>query len=256
MPRGPADLLPVVVSGGSGRQAAEHLGELAADEVEPLQDLAEPLVVLAELAVHAVQAQADLVELDAVREQFLVDGRELPAVPALKPDDEIEVITRRLDVGPDPSGCAAGVRHGQQRRPECGMAPPGSHGPDRVARPLSQGLITLLSLAWVRGAGVAYGYIGSMRARPGHRDDVIEILLSGSDGLRAAGCQVYAVCTTTDNPDLIVVTEVWDSAAAHDASLQLPETRAAIGQAMPMLTGEFTRQELTVVGGLGVAVHG
>jgi quinol monooxygenase YgiN len=38
----------------------------------------------------------------------------------------------------------------------------------------------------------------------------------------------------------------------HDASLQLPATKAAIGKAMPMLTGEFTRQELTVVGGLGV----
>lgn len=38
----------------------------------------------------------------------------------------------------------------------------------------------------------------------------------------------------------------------HDASLQLPETRAAIGSAMPMLTGEFTGRETAVVGGLGV----
>jgi hypothetical protein len=36
------------------------------------------------------------------------------------------------------------------------------------------------------------------------------------------------------------------------ASLELPETRAAIGRAMPMLTAEFARQELSVVGGLGV----
>jgi hypothetical protein len=34
--------------------------------------------------------------------------------------------------------------------------------------------------------------------------------------------------------------------------LQLPATRAAISRAMPMLTGEFTRQELTVIGGLGI----
>jgi len=26
---------------------------------------------------------------------------------------------------------------------------------------------------------MAYGYIGSMKARPGHRDDVVVILLSG-----------------------------------------------------------------------------
>ena len=101
---------------------------------------------------------------------------------------------------------------------------------------------------------MTYGYIGSMRANSGHRDEVIAILLSGADGLRAAGCQVYAVCSDPADDDIIWVSEVWDSAAAHDASLQLPETKAAIGAAMPLLTGEFTRQELTVAGGLGVRV--
>jgi quinol monooxygenase YgiN len=48
------------------------------------------------------------------------------------------------------------------------------------------------------------------------------------------------------------VTEIWDSGDHHDESLQLPAVKAAIAAAMPMLTGEFTRQELTVVGGLGV----
>jgi quinol monooxygenase YgiN len=99
---------------------------------------------------------------------------------------------------------------------------------------------------------VPYGYIGSMRTRPQRRDEVTEILLSGADGLRSAGCQLYAVCTDPADDSVIWVTEIWDSAEQHEASLQLPETRAAIGRAMPMLTGEFTRQELTVVGGLGV----
>jgi quinol monooxygenase YgiN len=99
---------------------------------------------------------------------------------------------------------------------------------------------------------VSYGYIGSMRTRDSHRDEVIQILLGGADGLRAAGCQLYAVCTAADDANAIWVTEIWDSAEHHDASLQLPATKAAIAAAMPMLTGEFTRQELTVVGGLGV----
>ena len=101
-----------------------------------------------------------------------------------------------------------------------------------------------------------YGYIGSMRAREGCRDDVINILLSGAGGLRGAGCQLYAVCTAADDADMIWVTEIWESAEQHATSLQLPETRAAIAKAMPMLTGEFTRQELTVVGGLGVSPAG
>jgi quinol monooxygenase YgiN len=45
---------------------------------------------------------------------------------------------------------------------------------------------------------------------------------------------------------------VWESKSHHDASLQLPETKAAITQAMPMLTGEFTGLEFTVQGGAGV----
>jgi quinol monooxygenase YgiN len=101
-------------------------------------------------------------------------------------------------------------------------------------------------------SGVTYAYIGSMKVKPGHRDEVIETLLSGADGLRAAGCQVCAVCTASDHDDVIWVSEVWDSAEMHLASLQLPETKAAIAKTMPLLTGEFTRQELTVVGGLGV----
>jgi quinol monooxygenase YgiN len=99
---------------------------------------------------------------------------------------------------------------------------------------------------------MAYGYTGTMRATAGHRDDVVKILLSGVEGLRAVGCQLYVVSVSDTDADLIWVTEVWDSKESHDASLQLPETKAAIGQAMPLLTGDFTSQELTVVGGLGV----
>jgi quinol monooxygenase YgiN len=99
---------------------------------------------------------------------------------------------------------------------------------------------------------MSYGYLGSMRTRYGHRDEVVEILLSGVDGLKTAGCELYVVAVSDTDKDVIWVTEVWQTKAQHEASLQLPETRAAIEKAMPLLTGEFTRQELTVVGGLGV----
>jgi quinol monooxygenase YgiN len=72
------------------------------------------------------------------------------------------------------------------------------------------------------------------------------------EGLRAAGCELYLVSVSETDRDVIWVTEVWQSKAHHEASLRLPETEAAIASAMPLLTGEFTRQELTVVGGLGL----
>ncbi|MEV6343092.1 putative quinol monooxygenase [Actinoplanes sp. NPDC051851] len=99
---------------------------------------------------------------------------------------------------------------------------------------------------------MAYGYIGSMKTKPGHRDDVVAILLSGADGLRAAGCHLYVVGVDEADDVTIWVSEVWESKEHHDASLRLPETRAAIGTAMPMLTGEFTSRETRVSGGLGL----
>jgi quinol monooxygenase YgiN len=103
---------------------------------------------------------------------------------------------------------------------------------------------------------VRYGYLGTMRTKPGRRAEVVRILLGGQDGLRAAGCELYLVGTSEQDPDLVWVQEVWLSKAHHDASLELPETKAAISAAMPSLTGEFTGQEIDVVGGLGLAAEG
>ena len=98
-----------------------------------------------------------------------------------------------------------------------------------------------------------YGYIGSMKTKPGQRDEVVSILLSGVDGLREAGCDSYIVSVSNADEDTIWVSEVWLTKEHHKASLELPQTKAAISKAMPMLTGEFNSQELNVVGGLGVA---
>ena len=99
---------------------------------------------------------------------------------------------------------------------------------------------------------MTYGYFGSMKTKPGLRDEVVAILLGGVEGLRAAGCSLYAVGVSDSDSDIILVSEIWQSPEHHARSLQLPETKQAIARVMPMLTGEFTRQEMTVVGGLGV----
>jgi quinol monooxygenase YgiN len=98
---------------------------------------------------------------------------------------------------------------------------------------------------------MSYGYLASMKTVPGRRDEVVAILLSGVDGLREVGCDLYIVGLAPTDDVTIFVSEVWGSKEQHDASLQLPETKEAIAAAMPMLTGEFTGQEVTVLGGLG-----
>ncbi|MBV2363663.1 putative quinol monooxygenase [Streptomonospora nanhaiensis] len=99
---------------------------------------------------------------------------------------------------------------------------------------------------------MTYGTINSMKTKPGRRDEVVAILLSGAEGLRAAGCHLYVVGTAADDDVTVWVSEVWESREHHAASLQLPETQEAISAAMPMLAGEFTSQEVRVQGGVGV----
>jgi quinol monooxygenase YgiN len=99
---------------------------------------------------------------------------------------------------------------------------------------------------------VKYGYQGTMRTKPGRRDEVVALLLRDVEALRDAGCESYVVGVAADEPDTIYVTEVWQSGEHHAASLRLPSAKAAIAAAMPLLTGEFTSRELDIVGGLGV----
>ena len=73
-----------------------------------------------------------------------------------------------------------------------------------------------------------YGYIGSMKVKPGHRAEVVAVLLAGTDGLRKAGCHLYVVTESATDEDTVWVSEVWESKGHHDASLQLPEAKASI----------------------------
>jgi quinol monooxygenase YgiN len=98
---------------------------------------------------------------------------------------------------------------------------------------------------------MAFGCIGTMTARPGRRDEVIALLTGGSEGLKAVGCRLYVVGADADDDTTIWVSEVWESEEHHRASLEPPETRAAIATAMPMLTGGFSGHRMASVGGLG-----
>lgn len=99
-----------------------------------------------------------------------------------------------------------------------------------------------------------YGLHGNLKATPGKGAELAAILLQASQLVATAkGCQLYYISRTTDAPDTIWITEVWDSQADHDASLQVPGVRELIGQAMPILAAPpQAGQILEVLGGFGV----
>ncbi len=97
-----------------------------------------------------------------------------------------------------------------------------------------------------------YGLSVTIHVQPGQRDAVVHILMRDVEASRALGCDLYMVGVSDEKPDVVYVTEVWASRQAHRASLDDPAVKAAIGEAMPMLTGEFHSTEFSVVGGLGM----
>lgn len=96
-----------------------------------------------------------------------------------------------------------------------------------------------------------FGLIAKMRAQPGKRDELLQILL-GSTGAMP-GCLSYIIAKDPTDADAIWITEVWDSRVSHKASLQLPEVQAAIKQAMPIIAGFDSSTEVEPVGGFGLA---
>lgn len=95
-----------------------------------------------------------------------------------------------------------------------------------------------------------YGVIGKMNATPGSRDALIAILLEGTTAM--PGCLNYVVARDAEDPDGIWISEVWESEAHHKGSLALPEVKAAIAKARPLIADFSTRVVTAPVGGVGL----
>lgn len=90
-----------------------------------------------------------------------------------------------------------------------------------------------------------YGLIGSMLVLPENRDELLRAL--GEASVDLPGCLSYVVAADAEDPSLVWVTETWESAEAHAASLELDHVKAAIAQAKHVLLGFGTRVETTPV---------
>ncbi|MCD7060110.1 putative quinol monooxygenase [Pelagibacterium xiamenense] len=95
-----------------------------------------------------------------------------------------------------------------------------------------------------------YGLIGQMLAAPGKREELIGILRENEGGM--PGCLSYVIARDTENNDAIWVSEVWDSAQSHRASLELESVKMAIAKARPIIAGFGQRFETEPVGGIGL----
>jgi len=98
-----------------------------------------------------------------------------------------------------------------------------------------------------------YGLMGRINAQTGQGEALLGHLLKAAAQLHnLEGCYLYVVSKATDDADGIWVTEVWRSAADHQASLHHEAIQALIAAARPLIAGMVHRTEFTPVGGKGL----
>jgi reactive intermediate/imine deaminase len=95
-----------------------------------------------------------------------------------------------------------------------------------------------------------FGLIGKMVATPGNRDALASIILGGSETL--PGCRSYVVARDPREADALWITEVWESADHHKASLALPAVREAIAKARPLIASVGDSVQSEPIGGVGL----
>lgn len=95
-----------------------------------------------------------------------------------------------------------------------------------------------------------YGLIGKMVATPGNRDALAAIILGGTGSM--PGCLSYVVAKDPREADALWITEVWDSADSHKASLSLPGVKEAITKARPLIASFGDGVQSEPIGGYGL----
>ena len=95
-----------------------------------------------------------------------------------------------------------------------------------------------------------YGLIVKLTAVPGKRDEMIAILKESAANM--PGCVSYVLAKDSSDENLVWVTEVWDSATSHDASLSLPSVKNAMPRVKPLLSNFERIAVTTTVWGLAL----
>lgn len=95
-----------------------------------------------------------------------------------------------------------------------------------------------------------YGLISKIMVVAGKRDEMIAILTESAANM--PGCFSYVVAKDSTDENALWVTEVWDTAAARDASLSLPAVTKAITRARPLIAGFDKTATTTPVWGVGL----
>jgi quinol monooxygenase YgiN len=95
-----------------------------------------------------------------------------------------------------------------------------------------------------------YGLIAKLTTVAGKRDEMMAILKESAANM--PGCLSYIVAKDAADPNVLWVTEAWDSQASHDASLSLPAVKKAIPRAQAIVASFERIAQTNPVWGAGL----
>ncbi|WP_167133404.1 putative quinol monooxygenase [Paramicrobacterium chengjingii] len=95
---------------------------------------------------------------------------------------------------------------------------------------------------------MTFANVGTLGTVPGKRDELVAHLTRRSDQLTEIGCLAYEVGINDEEPNTVFVVELWESDAAHQASLAVPAVQESIVAARPLLSGDFGGFSFDVAG--------
>lgn len=97
-----------------------------------------------------------------------------------------------------------------------------------------------------------FGMYVKFTTQPGRQGEFVQLLLEAAAGMQAVKeCELYIVGVSETEPETVWVTEVWNDAAAHQASLQNEEAKALIQRARPLIAAA-EQIRLRPLGGKGI----
>ena len=91
-----------------------------------------------------------------------------------------------------------------------------------------------------------FGFRATMTARPGHGDELVDLLLGAPT---SEDCVLFLVGRSASNPDVVHVTEGWITKEAHAANFASERARAFTARIASLVTGDAEYQDEVPVGG-------
>ncbi|MCP3773036.1 antibiotic biosynthesis monooxygenase [Paenibacillus sp. MZ04-78.2] len=95
-----------------------------------------------------------------------------------------------------------------------------------------------------------YAMFGKLTAHPGKREELAKMMLEADTLNDMKGCIYYILHEAEEDPDVLWITELWESREAHAASLKNEKVRELIGRCQHLIE-EVGGVKVRPIGGKG-----